>query len=48
MTSTAREVAILEKSTVIGIVAGLVSVFVGMIIKGAPLSSLQWRILPRF
>ena len=31
---------ILEKSTVIGIIAGLISVFVGMIIKGAPLSSM--------
>ena len=30
----------MEKSTAIGIVAGLVSVFVGMIIKGAPLSSM--------
>ena len=30
----------MEKSTVIGIVAGLISVFVGMIIKGAPLSSM--------
>jgi len=31
---------VLEKSTVIGIFAGLISVFVGMIIKGAPLSSM--------
>ena len=30
----------MEKSTLIGIIAGLVSVFVGMIIKGAPLSSM--------
>ena len=30
----------MEKSTVIGIIAGLISVFVGMIIKGAPLSSM--------
>lgn len=30
----------MEKSTVIGIFAGLISVFVGMIIKGAPLSSM--------
>ncbi|MBQ7630550.1 MAG: flagellar motor stator protein MotA [Selenomonadaceae bacterium] len=35
-----ERVSVLEKSTVIGIVAGLISVFVGMIIKGAPLSSM--------
>lgn len=31
----------MEKSTVIGLVAGFISVFVGMILKGAPLSSLN-------
>lgn len=31
----------MEKSTVIGLVAGFVSVFVGMILKGAPLSSMN-------
>jgi len=31
----------LEKSTVIGLVAGFISVFVGMILKGAPLTSLN-------
>jgi len=31
----------LEKSTVIGIVLGFVSVFVGMVLKGAPISSLN-------
>lgn len=30
----------MEKSTVIGLVAGVISVFVGMVIKGAPLSAL--------
>lgn len=30
----------MEKSTAIGLVAGFVSIFVGMIIKGAPLSSM--------
>ncbi|MBO5650659.1 MAG: flagellar motor protein MotA, partial [Selenomonas sp.] len=28
-------------STVIGVVAGFISVFVGMVIKGAPISSLN-------
>lgn len=32
---------ILEKSTVIGIIAGLISVFVGMILKGAPLTAMN-------
>ncbi len=31
----------MEKSTVIGLIAGFISVFVGMILKGAPLSSLN-------
>ena len=31
----------MEKSTVIGIVLGFVSVFVGMVLKGAPISSLN-------
>ncbi len=31
----------MEKSTVIGLIAGFVSVFVGMILKGAPLSSMN-------
>ncbi len=31
----------MEKSTVIGLVAGFISVFVGMILKGAPLSSMN-------
>ena len=31
----------MEKSTAIGLVAGFISVFVGMILKGAPLSSLN-------
>lgn len=31
----------MEKSTVIGVILGLISVFVGMIIKGAPISSLN-------
>ena len=31
----------MEKSTVIGIIMGLISVFVGMILKGAPLSALN-------
>ena len=31
----------MEKSTVIGLVAGVISVFVGMILKGAPLSALN-------
>ncbi len=30
----------MEKSTIIGLVAGVISVFVGMVIKGAPLESL--------
>lgn len=36
-----KGVIILEISTVIGAVGGLISVFVGMIIKGAPISSLN-------
>lgn len=36
-----KEAIILEISTVIGIVMGLVSVFVGMILKGAPLSAMN-------
>ena len=32
---------VLEKSTVIGIIMGLISVFVGMILKGAPLTALN-------
>ena len=32
---------VLEKSTVIGLVMGVVSIFVGMILKGAPLSALN-------
>ena len=35
-----RRLFVLEKSTLIGIVLGLISVFVGMILKGAPLSAL--------
>lgn len=31
----------MEKATLIGVIMGFVSVFVGMIIKGAPISSLQ-------
>ena len=31
----------LEKSTVIGIIMGIISIFVGMILKGAPLSALN-------
>ncbi len=31
----------MEKSTVIGLIAGFISVFVGMILKGAPLSSMN-------
>ena len=31
----------MEKSTVIGLVGGIISVFVGMILKGAPLSALN-------
>ena len=31
----------MEKSTVIGLIAGFISVFVGMILKGAPLTSLN-------
>ena len=31
----------MEMSTVIGVVAGFISVFVGMVIKGAPISSLN-------
>ena len=31
----------MEKSTVIGLVGGVISVFVGMILKGAPLSALN-------
>ena len=31
----------MEKSTVIGLIGGIISVFVGMILKGAPLSALN-------
>ena len=31
----------MEKSTVIGLVGGIISVFVGMILKGAPLTALN-------
>jgi len=31
----------LEKSTIIGLVGGIISVFVGMVLKGAPLSALN-------
>lgn len=31
----------MEKSTVIGLVAGIISVFVGMVLKGAPLTALN-------
>ena len=31
----------MEKSTLIGLVLGFVSVFVGMVLKGAPISSLN-------
>lgn len=30
----------MEKSTVIGLIAGVISIFVGMVVKGAPLSAL--------
>ena len=36
-----EEAAVLEKSTVIGLVGGIISVFVGMILKGAPLTALN-------
>ena len=36
-----EEAVVLEKSTVIGLVGGIISVFVGMILKGAPLSALN-------
>ncbi|MBQ3444123.1 MAG: flagellar motor protein MotA, partial [Selenomonadaceae bacterium] len=31
----------MEKSTVIGLIGGIISVFVGMILKGAPLTALN-------
>ncbi|MBR7024589.1 MAG: flagellar motor stator protein MotA [Selenomonadaceae bacterium] len=36
-----EEAAVLEKSTVIGLIGGIISVFVGMILKGAPLTALN-------
>ena len=36
-----RRGIVLETSTVIGLIMGLISIFVGMVIKGAPLSALN-------